>query len=73
MNWLKRLLLFALVALAMADCGSKIQSDLQIENAQFSVDERGKAKFSGSVKITGEQTYELIFIVVDAYQNNAKN
>ncbi len=69
---MKRLLLFTLLLLGLSGCGGKIQSDLQIENARFSVDERGKALFSGSVKNTGKETYESVFIVVDAYENDRK-
>ena len=69
---MKRFLLFALLLLAIGGCRGKIQSDLQIENARFSVDERAKAIFSGSVKNTGDQTYESVFIVVDAYENDRK-
>ena len=68
---MKHLLIFAVLLLALVGgCGSKIQDDLQIENARFTVDERGKAKFSGSVRNTGEQTYESVFIVVDAYEKD---
>ncbi len=69
---MRRFLLFALLLLTIGGCGNKIQGDLQLENASFSVDERGKARFSGSVKNTGEQIYESVFIVVDAYENDRK-
>ncbi len=69
---MKRFLLFALLLPIIGGCSSKIQSDLELQNARFSVDERAKAIFSGSVKNTGDQTYESVFIVVDAYQNNSK-
>lgn len=58
--------------LAATGCGSKIQSDLQLENARFSVNEGGKAQFSGSVKNTGNQTYKSVFIVVDGYEKDQK-
>lgn len=69
---MKQFLLFALLLLAICGCGGKIQSDLQLENARFSIDERGKALFSGSVKNTGDANYESVFIVVDAYENDRK-
>ncbi len=70
---MKRFLLFTLLLLPIiGGCGSKIQSDLQLENARFSTDERAKAIFSGSVKNTGNQTYETVFIVVDAYEKDQK-
>lgn len=69
---MKRLLLFALLLFAIGGCRSKIQSDLQLENARFSVDERAKAVFAGSVKNIGNQTYESVFIVVDAYEKDRK-
>lgn len=70
---MRKFLVFALLLLPIiGGCRSKIQSDLQLENARFSVDERAKAIFSGSVKNTGSQTYESVFIVVDAYENDRK-
>lgn len=70
---MKRLHLLALLLLPIiGGCGGKIQSDLQLENARFSTDERAKAIFSGSVKNTGNQTYESVFIVVDAYEKDQK-
>ena len=56
--------------LLLAGCGAKIQSDLQLENARFSVNEGGKAMFSGSVKNTGSQTYKGVFIAVDGYEKD---
>ena len=67
---MKKLLIFALLLLFVGGCRNKIYSDLKLENARFSVDERGKALFSGSVKNTGEATYEAVFIVVDAYEKD---
>ena len=71
---LKKLGLFAslMLLLGVGGCGNKIQSDLQLENARFSVNEGGKAQFSGSVKNTGQQTYKAVFIVVDGYENDNK-
>ena len=69
---MKRCLLFALLLPGISGCSGKIQSDLQIENASFSVDERAKAKFAGTVKNTGNQTYDAVFIVVDAYAKDSK-
>lgn len=62
----------ALALLTASGCGSKIQGDLQLENARFSVNEGGKAQFSGSVKNTGNQTYKAVFIAVDGYENDKK-
>ena len=67
---MKILPLLVLLLPLIGGCGSKIQSDLKIEDARFTVDERGKAKFSGTVVNTGEQTYESVFIVVDAYEKD---
>ena len=69
---MKKFLFCALLLLAIGGCRSKIQSDLQLENARFSVDERAKAMFSGSVVNTGKNTYESVFIVVDAYEKDVK-
>jgi hypothetical protein len=56
--------------LLVAGCGGKIQSDLQLENARFSVNEGGKAQFGGTVKNTGNHTYKSVFIVVDGYEGD---
>ena len=59
-----------LAPLLLAGCGPKIQSDLELQNARFSVSEAGKAMFSGTVKNTGSYTYNSVFIVVDGYEGN---
>lgn len=59
-----------LAPLLLAGCGPKIQSDLELQNAKFSVNEGGKALFSGSVKNTGNHTYNSVFIVVDGYEGD---
>ncbi|RYG58707.1 hypothetical protein EON80_26655 [bacterium] len=61
-----------LAPLLLAGCGGKIQSDLQLENAKFSVNEGGKAQFGGTVKNTGNTTYKSVFIVVDGYEGDEK-
>lgn len=66
-----RIALFGLfVPLLLAGCGSKIQSDLELQNAKFGTNENGKAIFSGSVKNTGNRTYKSVFIVVDGYEKD---
>jgi hypothetical protein len=56
--------------LILASCGPKIQSDLELQNAKFSVSEGGKAQFTGVVKNIGTTTYNSVFIVVDGYEGN---
>lgn len=56
----------------LVGCRSKIQSDLVIENARFTVSEGGKSQFVGSVKNTGQNTYNSVFIVVDGYEGDTK-
>ena len=56
--------------LGVSGCGGKIQSDLQLENARFSVNEGGKAQFTGSVKNVGSSTYKSVTIVVDGYEGD---
>ena len=63
-------LLSVVTLLALGGCGGKIQSDLQLQNARFSVNEGGKAQFSGSVTNTGTQTYKSVFIAVDGYEKD---
>ena len=60
----------AFVPLLFAGCGGKIQSDLELQNARFSVSEAGKAQFTGTVKNTGDRTYKAVTIVVDGYEND---
>ena len=69
---MQRFLFFALLLLAIGVCRGKIQSDLQLENERFSVDERAKAGLFWRGRNTGEQTYESVFIVVDAYAGDSK-
>lgn len=64
------ILLGLLASLLMAGCGSKIQSDLQLQGAKFSTTEGGKGLFSGSVKNTGNRTYKSVFIVVAGYEKD---
>jgi hypothetical protein len=59
-----------LAPLLLPGCGAKIQSDLQLENAKFSISEGGKAQFTGVVKNTGQNTYNSVFIVVDGYEGD---
>ena len=54
----------------LGGCGRKIYSDLELQNARFSVDERGKSNFSASIKNTGNASYNAVFLVVDAYAND---
>ena len=67
---LKKLGVAAALLLGLGGCGGKVQSDLQLENARFSVNEGGKAMFSGSVKNRGSQTYKGVFIAVDGYEKD---
>ena len=67
---LKKLGLATVLLLSLSGCGGKVQSDLQLENASFSVNEGGKAQFSGSVKNVGNQTYSGVFIAVDGYDKD---
>ena len=67
---LKKLGLATILLLSLSGCGGKVQSDLQVENARFSVNEGGKAMFSGSVKNVGQKTYNSIFIAVDGYEKD---
>lgn len=64
--------LILLVTALISGCGGKVQSDLELQNAKFSVSEGGKAQFTGSVKNTGNRTYKTVTIVVDGFEGDER-
>lgn len=54
--------------LVVAGCGRRVYSDLRLTDGEFSIDERDKAVFRGSIENTGSTTYNSVFLVIDAYE-----
>jgi hypothetical protein len=57
------------IVAVLSGCGRGVQSDLKITN--FNVDSTGaRAKMTGTVENTGQNTYSAVFIVLDLYDGD---